>query len=648
MAFTTLNYSNFVRGDDWKLSYTLLDSNEQPLDIRGHTFYLTLKASAADPDPGVLQISKFIDPDGEFAADAQNGILVLEASSLNTTGIDSGVYLYDLQQLDSDNKVKTLYMGTVTVLSDITRATIGTPPPDAAIVNNLEYATVSYVNNLVGSGGGSGGVYTVTESDVTAHEAALTITESQISDLGNYLTAIPAEYLTQTEGDARYALASATFSGDYSDLTGAPTIPTVPTVISSFTNDAGYLTAIPAEYLTQTEGDARYALASATFSGDYSDLTGAPTIPTVPTVISSFTNDAGYITGISSNSVGITELNVADGSSGQVLTTDGLGNLSFSTVSAGGANYYLDGATFTDGDLTLSVNGTTNVTVSLDGRYLQSIPAEYLTQTEGDARYALASATFSGDYSDLTGAPTIPTVPTVISSFTNDAGYLTAIPAEYLTQTEGDARYALASATFSGDYSDLTGAPTIPTVPTVISSFTNDAGYLTAIPAEYVTQAEGDARYALTSSTFSGDYNDLTNQPAIPTVPTVVSSFTNDSGYITDYTVTEADVTDHQAALQISDTQLSNTVFTMTGNVIDPANGSMQTKTLSGAVTLTENLGDGDIVLLTLVNNNTHAVTFPTLTWVTADSTAPAASGNDSYLLWKQGATLYASYVGYY
>lgn len=42
------------------------------------------------------------------------------------------------------------------------------------------------------------------------------------------------------------------------------------------------------------------------------------------------------------------------------------------------------------------------------------------------------------------------------------------------------------------------------------------------------------ALYAKTAENgFSGDYNDLTNQPAIPTVPTNVSAFTNDAGYIT-------------------------------------------------------------------------------------------------------------------
>ena len=34
-------------------------------------------------------------------------------------------------------------------------------------------------------------------------------------------------------------------------------------------------------------------------------------------------------------------------------------------------------------------------------------------------------------------------------------------------------------------------------------------------------------------SDFSGDYNDLTNKPTIPTVPTNVSAFTNDAGYLT-------------------------------------------------------------------------------------------------------------------
>ncbi len=48
---------------------------------------------------------------------------------------------------------------------------------------------------------------------------------------------------------------------------------------------------------------------------------------------------------IADNAVGITQLNVSDGSDGQVLTTDGSGTLSFSTVSGGGGGSTLSGGT---------------------------------------------------------------------------------------------------------------------------------------------------------------------------------------------------------------------------------------------------------------------------------------------------------------
>lgn len=99
----------------------------------------------------------------------------------------------------------------------------------------------------------------------------------------------------------------------------------------------------------------------------------------------------------------------------------------------------------------------------------------------------LATVATSGDYADLSNKPTIPVVPTNVSAFTNDAGYLSAIPSEYITDTElataiaGKADSAdLATVATSGAYADLTGKPTIPTVPTNISAFTNDAGYLTS------------------------------------------------------------------------------------------------------------------------------------------------------------------------
>lgn len=51
----------------------------------------------------------------------------------------------------------------------------------------------------------------------------------------------------------------------------------------------------------------------------------------------------------------------------------------------------------------------------------------------------------------------------------------------------------------------------------------------------------GDARYALATA-----------------IPTAVSELTNDAGFITGYTVTQADVTTHQAALQITESQITD------------------------------------------------------------------------------------------
>ena len=53
----------------------------------------------------------------------------------------------------------------------------------------------------------------------------------------------------------------------------------------------------------------------------------------------------------------------------------------------------------------------------------------------------------------------------------------------------------------------------------------------TADTVIHVTSAEKASWNA--KSDFSGDYNDLTNKPTIPTVPTSNTAFTNDAGYIT-------------------------------------------------------------------------------------------------------------------
>ena len=76
-------------------------------------------------------------------------------------------------------------------------------------------------------------------------------------------------------------------------------------------------------------------------------------------------------------------------------------------------------------------------------------------------------------------------------------------------QIQGGDRENLATVATTGDYNDLSNKPNIPTK---TSELTNDSGFL--------TQHQDISGKADKSELFSGDYNDLSNKPTIPTVPT--------------------------------------------------------------------------------------------------------------------------------
>ena len=124
----------------------------------------------------------------------------------------------------------------------------------------------------------------------------------------------------------------------------------------------------------------------------------------------------------------------------------------------------------------------------------------YAEQTLTDAQKAQARTNIGAiDASSLetyAKKTEIPTVPTKVSAFENDSGYL----------TEHQSLEAYAKKT------------EIPTVPTKTSQLTNDSGYL--------TEHQSLDAYA--------------KKTEIPTVPTKVSAFENDSGYLTEHQSLEA------------------------------------------------------------------------------------------------------------
>ncbi len=270
---------------------------------------------------------------------------------------------------------------------------------------------------------------TVNITDFAAGVAAnipaeyLTVTEGDAAyqPKGTYLTAVPAEYLTQTEGDARYAIkgteggtvaaawgdiagtlsnqadlqAALDDKADNADLAGKADAGHTHTVANITDFAAGVAANIPAEYLTVTEGDAAYMPAGA-----------APT----------------------AHNHAITDV------TGLQAALDGKAD---DTDLAGKAD---TGHTHTAANIT-----------DFGTAVAANIPAEYLTQTEGDTRYMAAGAAPAAHLhaiGDVTGLQTAldgkaddghTHTAANITDFA--AGVAANIPAEYLTVTEGDAAY---------------------------------------------------------------------------------------------------------------------------------------------------------------------------------------------------------------
>ena len=239
-----------------------------------------------------------------------------------------------------------------------------------------------------------------------------------------------SNYYTKTETDNTFVkpadLATVATSGDYTDLSNTPNLATVAT-----TGDYDDLSNKPTIPAAQVQSDWNEA---DTTSKAY--IQNKPTIPTVPTNVSAFTNDAGYTTN-TGTITGITMNGTSKGTSGVV----DLGTVITEHQSLEGYVQDTDLATVaTTGDYAdltnkpvipaAQIQSDWNETDNNSKAYIQNKPSLAAVATSGDYTDlsntpSLATVATTGDYDDLTNKPTIPTVPTNVSAFTNDAGYTT-------------------------------------------------------------------------------------------------------------------------------------------------------------------------------------------------------------------------------
>lgn len=99
----------------------------------------------------------------------------------------------------------------------------------------------------------------------------------------------------------------------------------------------------------------------------------------------------------------------------------------------------------------------------------------------------------------------------------------------------------------------------------------------------------------------------------------------------------------------VADGAITEEVYVLSGTAIDPANGTIQTKTLTENTTFTDSLSNGQTVVLMLNGGETYVVTFPTMTWVTSlGNAAPTLTESSTLVIWKIDTTLYGALVGSY
>ena len=137
-----------------------------------------------------------------------------------------------------------------------------------------------------------------------------------------------------------------------------------------------------------------------------------------------------------------------------------------------------------------------------DTNFITSIPSEYVTDTELNAKGYLTKHQDLSDYAKTSD------IPTKTSELTNDSNFLSSIPSEYITEpelnnkdfaTKSYVSSEIAKAQLEGGEVDLSGYATKDdlngkadksSIPTKVSQLENDSNYLTSIPEEYITNEE--------------------------------------------------------------------------------------------------------------------------------------------------------------
>lgn len=337
--------------------------------------------------------------------------------------------------------------------------------------------------------------------------------------------------------------------------------------------------------------------AKSDFSGSYDDLTNKPTIPNKT---SELTNDSGFITSYTDEKLKtyIGKNDICYPVLGDLSSTASCKyvdeHFSFSYIGSPGSILSLGKSD------SGAVNGSTGIL------RLYTVGINYYTEIQPSSSLnSNRTLTLPNKTGTIALTSDIPTIPTNVSSFTNDAGYLTssdiasvltykgtkasqsALPSSgnstgdvwHITDTGAEyawdgsnwqelgtaidlsgyllssdiAAWAKASTKPTYTASEVGALPSTTTIPIKTSDLTNDSGFLTS----YTETDPTVPSWAKQSSKPTYTAAEVGALPASTTIPSKTSDLTNDNGFITSYTETDP-IFSASAAASITSTDISN------------------------------------------------------------------------------------------
>lgn len=240
---------------------------------------------------------------------------------------------------------------------------------------------------------------------------------------------------------------------------------TVPTKTSDLTNDSGFITSIPSEYITETELETKGYLTEHQSLTDYAKKIDIPDVSDFLTEV-----PEGYVTDTKLSTELDKKVNkeVGKGLSTNDLTNELVTKINSSATEAFVTNAIAN-AQLGSGEVDLSgyatvdaLNLKADLTHTHD-QYLTKVPDEYITETELTTKgyltehqdiSNLALKSEIPDVSSFITSDDLPTVPTKVSDLANDKNYISSIPSEYITETELNAKGYLTS------HQDISGLQT--------------------------------------------------------------------------------------------------------------------------------------------------------------------------------------------